>query len=337
MKAFRTICILILAAGLALGSVGSVFADSSAASRHTDLDVQDQWRVFLGNVIAVNNGNVTIDTTHSGDVAVALNDMTRFKILGEAGWVKLDKFKAALGGNLSELQGDRVAALAINVSKTSAGAFVGEAVLFVVMQRLEVLGQHRQTGIVTEFSIDSKGNGNITIKDIHGVSSRFTIVGNETSYSPKDKRPNVGSYVTVVTKGKPKPQSVAKMIVVHPGIPEGWPKPTPSPNHQDTGILEGKVTIGPICPVERPGIPCPVPCEAYQARKILIYDKSGAKLLQQVNIDCTGHYRVELNAGEYTVDVNHVGIGHVTNVPKKIEIKAGHTITLNIDIDTGIR
>jgi hypothetical protein len=336
MKAFGTICILILAAGFVLGSVGSVLADSSGASRNTNLDLRDQWRVFLGNVIAVDNGNVTIDTKHSGDVVVALDDMTRFKILGEAGWVKLDKFKAALGGNLSELQGARVAVLAINVSKTSAGGFAGEAVLFVV-QRLEALGQYRQTGIVTEFGIDSKGNGNIMIKDIHGVSYRFSIVGNKTSYSPKDKRPNVGSYVTVVTKGKPKPQSVAEMIVVHPGIPEGWPTPTPSPNHQDTGILEGNVTIGPICPVERPGIPCPVPCEAYQARKILIYDKSGTKLLQQVNIDCAGHYRVELKAGEYTVDVNHVGIGHVTNVPKKIEIKAGKTIELNIDIDTGIR
>jgi hypothetical protein len=198
--------------------------------------------VFLGNVISVNNGNVTLDTKHSGDVVVALNDMTRCKILGEAGLLKLDKFKAALGGNLSELQGDRVAVLAIDVSKTSAGGFAGEAVLFVVMQR-----------------------------------------------------------------------------------------------HQDTGILEGNLTIGPICPVERPGIPCPVPCEAYQARKILIYDKSGTKLLQQVNIDCDGHYRVELKAGEYMVDVNHVGIGHVTNVPKKIEIEAGHTVTLNIDIDTGIR
>ena len=241
MKAFRTICILILAVGLALSSAGSVFADSPKASGNTNLDWRDQWRVFLGNVIGVNSGNVTIDTRHSSDVVVALNDMARFKILGEPGWLKLDKFKAALGGNLSELEGDRAAVLAIDVSKTSSGGFAGEAVLLVVQR------------------------------------------------------------------------------------------------HKYTGILEGNVTIGPICPVERPGVPCPVPCEAYQARKILIYDKSGTKLLQQVSIDCTGHYRVELKAGEYTVDVNHSGIGHVTNVPKKIEIKAGQTITLNIDIDTGIR
>ena len=126
MKVLRSICILVLAAGLVLGSVGSVFADSSAPSRDADGDVQDQWRVFSGNVIAVNNGNVTIDTKHSGDVVVTLNDMTRFKVLGEAGWVKLDKFRVALGGSLSELQGDRVAVLAINVSKTSAGAFAGK-------------------------------------------------------------------------------------------------------------------------------------------------------------------------------------------------------------------
>jgi hypothetical protein len=337
MKALRNICILVLAAGLVLGSAGGVFADSSAPSRDADGDVQDQWRVFYGSVIAVNNGNVTIDTKHSGDVVVTLNDTTRFKVLGEAGWVKLDKFKVALGGSLSELQGDRVAVLAINVSKTSAGAFAGEAVLFVVMQRHEVLRNHHRTGIVTEFSLDSRGNGNITIKDIHGASHRFTIIGNETSYNPQDKRPKNGDFVTVVTKGEPKPQSMAKMIVVHPSIPKGWPTPTPTPNHRGTGILEGTVTIGPICPVERPGVPCPVPCEAYQARKILIYDENGTKLLQQVNINCDGHYLVELKAGEYTVDVTHAGIGHVTNVPKKIEIKSGKTIELNIDIDTGIR
>jgi hypothetical protein len=104
-----------------------------------------------------------------------------------------------------------------------------------------------------------------------------------------------------------------------------------------SGILEGNVTIGPICPVEQPGNPCPVPCEMYQARKVLIYDSSGNKLIAEADIDCNGHYSIELKSGAYTVDINHDSFGHVSGVPQKIELKPGQTIELNIDIDTGIR
>lgn len=104
-----------------------------------------------------------------------------------------------------------------------------------------------------------------------------------------------------------------------------------------SGILEGNVTIGPICPVEQPGHPCPVPCEMYQARKVLIYNSSGTKLIAEAAIDCNGHYRVELKSGGYTVDINHDGFGHISGVPEKIELKSGQTVELNIDIDTGIR
>jgi len=104
-----------------------------------------------------------------------------------------------------------------------------------------------------------------------------------------------------------------------------------------SGILEGNVTIGPICPVEQPGSPCPVPCEVYQARNVMIYDNNGTKLVEKVDLDCNGHYWVELKSGVYTVDINHSGIGHVSGVPKELEIRPGQTIELNIDIDTGIR
>lgn len=103
------------------------------------------------------------------------------------------------------------------------------------------------------------------------------------------------------------------------------------------GILEGNVTIGPICPVERQGSPCPVPCELYQARKVLIYDSSGTKLIVEADIDCTGHYSIELKSGTYTVDITRDNFGRVSGVPQKIELKPGQTVALNIDIDTGIR
>jgi hypothetical protein len=106
---------------------------------------------------------------------------------------------------------------------------------------------------------------------------------------------------------------------------------------QIMGVVEGKVTIGPLQPVEKPGETPTVPPEVYGARKIMVYDSSHQTLVKQVDIDDQGYYRVELSPGIYTIDINHVGIDSSSDVPRQVEVKAGQTITLDIDIDTGIR
>ena len=106
---------------------------------------------------------------------------------------------------------------------------------------------------------------------------------------------------------------------------------------QEPGSLQGTVTIGPIWPAEPSGGSPPIPCAVYEARKVMVYDGKGAKLVKQVDIDCEGHYRVELAPGAYTVDINHLGVDLSPDVPAKIVVKSGETVTLNIDIDTGIR
>jgi hypothetical protein len=107
---------------------------------------------------------------------------------------------------------------------------------------------------------------------------------------------------------------------------------TPEP-----GILEGQVTIGPISPVERPGEPQPIPPEVYQARKVMVYDQSGKKLVAEVDLSSQGYYRVELRPGTYTIDINRTGIDHSSEVPTQVVIESGEATLLNIDIDTGIR
>ena len=106
---------------------------------------------------------------------------------------------------------------------------------------------------------------------------------------------------------------------------------------QEPGVLEGRVTIGPLVPVEQPGVEYEVPCEVYEARKVMVYDKSRKELVKQVDIDCNGSYRAELAAGFYIVDINRIGIDHSSEVPANVEIEPGETIQLDIDIDTGIR
>ncbi len=105
----------------------------------------------------------------------------------------------------------------------------------------------------------------------------------------------------------------------------------------ETGILQGKVSIGPISPVERPGETPIIPCEVYEARKIVVYNEKGNELIQQIDIDCDGRYKTELNPGIYTIDINRIGIDHSPDVPQKVEIRSSITVRLDIDIDTGIR
>lgn len=106
---------------------------------------------------------------------------------------------------------------------------------------------------------------------------------------------------------------------------------------KDTGTLEGRVTIGPLSPVEREGEITVVPPEVYAARKVMVYDKSGKKLVRQVDLANDGSYRVELEVGTYTVDINRLGIDSSSDVPRQVEIRANETVRLDIDIDTGIR
>ncbi|MFH1652134.1 MAG: hypothetical protein ABID87_08575 [Chloroflexota bacterium] len=108
------------------------------------------------------------------------------------------------------------------------------------------------------------------------------------------------------------------------------------------GILMGQVTIGPLQPVERPGVNPPVPPEVFSSRKIMVYDERGKKLIAEVSIEqvdqsATGRYHVTLKPGKYTVDINHVGIDRSGNVPRVVQIESGQTLVLDIDIDTGIR
>src|SRR5687767_9169337 len=79
---------------------------------------------------------------------------------------------------------------------------------------------------------------------------------------------------------------------------------SPTEVDQASGILEGKVTIGPICPVEREGQPCPVPPEAFAARKILVFNESKSRVLETVSIDALGRYHVSLARGQYVIDIN---------------------------------
>ena len=102
-----------------------------------------------------------------------------------------------------------------------------------------------------------------------------------------------------------------------------------------TGTLAGNVTIGPLCPVE----PCSISRDqiiaAYAARPLMI-TTTGGTIVASVTADPDTGYSISLRPGTYVVDIRHQGIGG-GNLPKTVIIRAGETIRLDINIDTGIR
>jgi hypothetical protein len=107
---------------------------------------------------------------------------------------------------------------------------------------------------------------------------------------------------------------------------------------KEFGILEGRVTIGPLVPVTREGElePTPAP-EVFAAREVVVYTEDGKTEFARLKIDATGNYRAELPVGTYVVDINHIGIDTAAELPKEVEITYQGIARLDIDIDTGIR
>ena len=114
------------------------------------------------------------------------------------------------------------------------------------------------------------------------------------------------------------------------------------PGGPETVLLQGAVTIGPISPVERPGENPPVPPEVFSSRYLIIYDESGKNLVRevyftQIGQGATGYYTAQIAPGTYVVDINHLGMDRAANLPVKITVTADETVTIDVDIDTGIR
>jgi hypothetical protein len=105
------------------------------------------------------------------------------------------------------------------------------------------------------------------------------------------------------------------------------------------GILYGKVTVGPLQPVERVGVPSPTPPpEVFTSRSINIFQADGKTLLRNVHFNANGSYRVNLPPGTYVIDIPHDrGLGFAKNLPKTVSIGSNQMVELDIDIDTGIR
>ena len=107
--------------------------------------------------------------------------------------------------------------------------------------------------------------------------------------------------------------------------------------YQEVGYLEGTVTIGPICPVERPGEVCKPSPEAFAARPVQVYEAGSMKFVKTVEVGADGAYRTTLAPGTYVVEITRAGIDRTEDVPTTITLRSGETVVVDIALDTGIR
>lgn len=123
-------------------------------------------------------------------------------------------------------------------------------------------------------------------------------------------------------------------VIVNP-IPTPTPTPNPTPGRIAAGYVAGSVTIGPFCPVEREGVPCEVPAEAYTSRSVIVYESNGTTIREKVNLDAKGDYNIPIGPGNYFIQIAPAGIG--PGEKKPATVKSFETTMVNFDIDTGIR
>jgi len=112
-------------------------------------------------------------------------------------------------------------------------------------------------------------------------------------------------------------------------------------NQFGDGMLIGKISIGPLCPVETdpPNPACLPTMETYKAWQTAVWSLKKKTKIIDIIPEINGNYALKLPAGEYIVDyaetkTNRIG---ASNLPGKISIIKGDTTNLDIDIDTGIR
>ena len=103
------------------------------------------------------------------------------------------------------------------------------------------------------------------------------------------------------------------------------------------GVVQGKVSVGPICPVEREGAPCEIPPEVYTSRTLVILSEGGKREVSSAPLHPDGTYKFVLAPGSYVLDMKRQGIDSAFELPHAFKLSRGEMFEFNLSIDTGIR
>src|ERR1035437_8179698 len=107
-----------------------------------------------------------------------------------------------------------------------------------------------------------------------------------------------------------------------------------------TGGLKGKISIGPLCPVEtvppQPG--CEPTAQTFITGATAVWNLNKTTKLVTLNPSLDGNYLISLPAGKYIIDMENPQTYRAgSNLPAEITVIKDDTTIFNINIDTGIR
>ena len=94
--------------------------------------------------------------------------------------------------------------------------------------------------------------------------------------------------------------------------------------------------LGPVCPVEREGTPCPD--RPYAGARLRITERGASDVVTTVTADDEGRFVVQLPPGEYVVDGGPTqGRPLPFAGPVDATVHPGEYTTVTVPFDTGIR
>jgi hypothetical protein len=95
--------------------------------------------------------------------------------------------------------------------------------------------------------------------------------------------------------------------------------------------IEGRVLLGPTCPVQRVGRSC---VRGYQAT-IAIFRTTGHRRVGTIRSGPDGRFRVRARPGRYTLEATRRGLPRLS--PRRVTVRPGHFTYVTLMFDTGIR
>jgi len=108
----------------------------------------------------------------------------------------------------------------------------------------------------------------------------------------------------------------------------------------EPGVLTGKISIGPLCPVETipPSPGCSPTAETYIAWATAVWNTNKSKKVATLHPTLDGKYQIVLPSGKYVIDFDSNQTFRAgSNLPSVITVLPNDTLVFNITIDTGIR
>lgn len=97
--------------------------------------------------------------------------------------------------------------------------------------------------------------------------------------------------------------------------------------------IEGTVTIGPTCPVQRLGDPS---CDDRPYQGIIHVSGTNKNQVAKIQADINGKFKLELEPGNYTLEPQVFSV-YPRASNQDVTVVAGAFTTVNIQYDSGIR